>query len=77
LSELKFKLIRLLPEQYLSPCESYISHYQLVSGQLRGLVYRAMSPQLVEYHKVGEKLAVHNSLLLPHRHRPVSARFYN
>jgi hypothetical protein len=52
LVEIKFKIMKLLPDRYMSTCEAYLSQYQFIAGQLRGLIYRAMCPQLVKANYV-------------------------
>ena len=34
--EIKEKLEKLLPEKHFEKCSKYVSHYQIVSGELRG-----------------------------------------
>jgi len=46
LSESKVIISKLLPEKETNKCDSYISNYVLISGQLRGFLYKAMCPQL-------------------------------
>jgi hypothetical protein len=48
LFEIKLKIMRLLPDRYLSICEEYVNKIQLVAGQLRGLIYKVMCPQLIK-----------------------------
>ena len=45
--------MRLLPDRMMVSCESYFSQYQFIAGQLRGLIYRAMCPQLIKSNYVG------------------------
>jgi hypothetical protein len=44
--------MKLLPDRSMSTCEAYLSQYQFIAGQLRGLIYRAMCPQLVKANYV-------------------------
>ncbi len=46
--DIKFKILKLLPSSYRSACESYVSQYQQVASQLRGLIFRSMCPQLIK-----------------------------
>lgn len=48
LFEIKLKIMRLLPDRYLSICEEYVNKIQLVASQLRGLIYKTMCPQLIK-----------------------------
>mmetsp|Transcript_3685 Transcript_3685/g.3821 ORF Transcript_3685/g.3821 Transcript_3685/m.3821 type:complete len:1269 (+) Transcript_3685:182-3988(+) len=48
LDELKPKLLRLLgTEDDGASCETYVSEFSLVAGQLRALVYKCMCPRLI------------------------------
>jgi len=48
LNEIKQKICKLLPDRIKSKCESYITTIQVVAGQLRALVYRAVCPLLIK-----------------------------
>jgi hypothetical protein len=52
LSELKPKVLCLLPEAQKQTSEYFISDFQQISGQLRSLIYRAMCPDLVKQAEV-------------------------
>ena len=52
MEELKPKIVRLVTEENVPAVESYIAHFQRVTGQLRALIYRASCPQLVKYNGV-------------------------
>jgi hypothetical protein len=52
LTEVKNKLLKLLPDQYESGCDGYIRHYQFICGQLRGLIYRSTCPILIKSNYV-------------------------
>jgi hypothetical protein len=55
LGEIKTKLLPLLPEAHKQTSANYLSDFDIISGQLRSLVYRSMCPDLVKqaevYHK--------------------------
>ena len=48
--------MKLLPDRLLNSCERYLSQYQFIAGQLRGLIYRSMCPQLVKHSYVSRSL---------------------
>ena len=48
---------KLLPADYAAACEEYAAHFQLVSSQLRALVYRAMCPLLINSANILEQIA--------------------
>lgn len=51
---MKPKFVKVLPEKFRSTCDTYISNFQVIAGQLRALVYRCMCPLLIHQHKVSE-----------------------
>lgn len=51
---MKPKFLKVLPEKFRSTCDTYISNFQVIAGQLRALVYRCMCPLLIHQHKVSE-----------------------
>jgi hypothetical protein len=61
LNEVKPLVVKLLPgEESQLNCSNYISQYQLVANQLRGLVYKSMCPQLIKQQQILQQL-VENS----------------
>ncbi|CAE7782249.1 VPS50 [Symbiodinium microadriaticum] len=52
LGEVKTKLLQLLPEAHKQTTSNYISDFDLIAGQLRSLVYRAMCPDLVKQQEI-------------------------
>jgi len=55
LAEIKPKLLLIAPSYTHALIESYYSQFQLVSGQLRGFVYKAMCPTLIKFNAVSLK----------------------
>jgi len=56
LNEIQPMIVKLLPETDQSSCNAYISEYQLVSNQLRGLVYKSMCPQMIKQQQILQQL---------------------
>ena len=52
LLEIKSKLSLLLPDSYKASCDKYVSQFQLISSQLRALIYRSICPQLIESNMI-------------------------
>ena len=52
LGEIKPKLLQLLPEAHKQTSSNYVSDFDLIAGQLRSLVYRAMCPDLIKQQEV-------------------------
>jgi hypothetical protein len=56
LNEIQSMVVKLLPETDQSSCNAYISEYQLVANQLRGLVYKSMCPQMIKQQQILQQL---------------------
>eukprot|EP01035_Chromulina_nebulosa_P018957 gene18957-24767_t len=48
MNEIKSKICLFLPAESRGICEAYVSNYQLVSSQLRSLIYKSVCPQLLK-----------------------------
>eukprot|EP01034_Spumella_vulgaris_P021596 gene21596-27634_t len=52
LSEIRPSILRLLPERNRGACNQYVDQIQMVAGELRALVYRAVCPQMIKHYSI-------------------------
>lgn len=61
LNEIHSMVVKVLPEVEQLNCNNYISQYQVVANQLRGLIYKSMCPEMIKQQQILQQLVENTS----------------